>query len=380
MAMSGWVAGLTTAATLIACLAGGVTPARSLPDGRVSLEEFGAVPNDGRDDTVALQKAFDALRPGQTLTIPAGDTFEHSAVLRLHSPNSTITGGGTLVATDESQSEVFIDADGVTLSNVTLRMHHTSRRWDAYEQMKLRVGPHEGVSVINVTVKGSAAAGVYVGGASHFLLKGLRVLGTRADGIHITEGSHDGRVEGAHIARSGDDGIAVVSYLDQQRCARIAVVQSTVSRQVWGRAFSVVGGQDIAFASIHSYRSAAAAFYVAAESEYKTHGVNGVTLENARFDRSNQSRIDHGAIVIYDSQEQYKVEHVTIRNVDINRTSRQASTDVKVRNEGAGIGVVRLNRVTIRGGPTTPIWENEGPAYATVSMVAVTKNGQPILT
>ncbi|RYZ15439.1 MAG: hypothetical protein EOO70_06815 [Myxococcaceae bacterium] len=47
----------------------------------LSPQSFGAVGDGSTDDTAALQRALDALRPGQTLDIAAGKVYRHSDIL-----------------------------------------------------------------------------------------------------------------------------------------------------------------------------------------------------------------------------------------------------------------------------------------------------------
>ncbi|MFC7574282.1 hypothetical protein ACFQX8_19130 [Klenkia terrae] len=128
-------------------------------------------------------------------------------------------------------------AADVTISGITLDISSTSRRWDAYEQQRLRLDGASRVVVRDVVVDGSAAAGVYVGGGtSDFLLDRVTVQNTRADGIHITQGSHDGQVLSPVVRNVGDDGVAVVSYRqDGDPCARIRVVSPSVNGSTGGR-------------------------------------------------------------------------------------------------------------------------------------------------
>ena len=94
-----------------------------------------------------------------------------------------------------------------------------------------------------MTVDGSAAAGIYVGGASNFTLSDVLVRNTNADGIHMTTRAHDGVVRNARVVNPGDDGVAVVSYRNDGELVRNITVESPrVEGQRWGRGFSVVGG------------------------------------------------------------------------------------------------------------------------------------------
>ena len=200
----------------------------------ISPDNFGAVGDGIANDTAALQAAIDSLPSGGTLTIPAGKVYRHSSLLRITKPGVTINGSGTLLASNESSSALIIQADNVTVDGLTLEASPTTKRWEAYEQMKLLLLGHSGIVVKNVTINGSAAAGIYVGSTTNFTLADVSVNNTRADAIHITSGASGGKVLRPTITGSGDDGVAIVSYEgDGAIVNNITVVSPRVLNQVW---------------------------------------------------------------------------------------------------------------------------------------------------
>ncbi|NQU36046.1 MAG: right-handed parallel beta-helix repeat-containing protein [Actinobacteria bacterium] len=310
----------------------------------ITPAEFGAIGDGVADDTAAVQNAFDSLETGDTLTIPAGKTYRHTAVLKLSTPGVTITGSGTLLATAEATSAVHLAADNITLDGVTLTMGSTTKRWVAFEQMKLRIGRYDGIVVQNVTVDGSAAAGIYVGGASNFTLSDVLVRNTNADGIHMTTGAHDGVVRNARVVNPGDDGVAVVSYRNDGELVRNITVESPrVEGQRWGRGFSVVGGDSITFNNVYARDTAGAGIYLAAESEFNTYGVSNILIDGGTLLRANQQadtdaadrpspdkgRVVHGAIMVYNSQPDQRISDVTVQNVTITDTHPQGYDHVR---------------------------------------------------
>jgi hypothetical protein len=329
----------------------------------VSVRTFGAVGDGRTDDTAALQRAFDAARPGDTVLLPAGNTFAHSAVLTITRPGITVTGGGTLLATDESRSSLTLAADRVLLSDVTLRVAKTTKRWSAYEQQRLRIDGHTGITVRRVTVQGSAAGGVYVGGrAADFLLDHVTVTGTRADGIHLTQGSHDGRVVSPVVRGVGDDGVAVVSYAqDGDPCARITISDPVVDGSSGGRGISVVGGRDITYTGIDVRNTYAAGVYVAAEGGWNSTGVDRVRITGGAVRAANTGPgIDHGAVLVYDGTADRAVRDVTVSGLTLSGLRSDASRWVGLVADSTGrIGAVRLAGITISGpGPVTAFVSN----------------------
>lgn len=326
----------------------------------VSPVDFGAVGDGATDDSAALQQAFDSVAAGGTVTIPAGKVFAHSQVLTLARDDVRVTGGGTLLATAEATSEVLLKADGIQVDGITLAMGSTTRRWDAHEQMKLRIAATDGVTVSDVVIDGSAAAGVFVGGATNFRLIDLEVRNTRADGIHITEGSREGVVMNPVVTASGDDGVAVVSYRDFPVCERITISGPRVARQSWGRAFAVVGGEDITIADFVAEYSSAAGLYVASEANFNTHPVTRVTATRGALIGSNQSdEVDHGAVLLFNGQPGTTNSDITISDVIVTDTRATAPRNVAILNDSdASHARVVLDSFTITGGPATPFFSN----------------------
>jgi parallel beta-helix repeat protein len=137
--------------------------------------------------------------------------------------------------------------------------------------------------------------------ADGFLVTGNTVTRTLADGIHVTAGSKNGRIINNTVRETGDDMIAVVSYLGAgnpvaDNASRVlanwnARVQSALVRNVliagnklsgqyWGRGISVVGGQSVTIArNTLNNIPHAAGILIAREAGYQTFGVQNVLVE-----------------------------------------------------------------------------------------------------
>ncbi len=327
-----------------------------------SVTDLGAVPDDDNDDAGVIQAALDSLRPGDTLTFPAG-IYLHSEVLTVRVPGVTLSGAGTVVATDEARSAVRVDADRVTIRGLTLGVATTTRRFSEPAQQKLWISGHTGAVVEDVTITGSAAAGIFVEGASEFRLERPRVSDTRADGIHVTGGSHTGLVDAPVVARTGDDGIAVVSYeRDGPQCHDITVIAPVVMGTSWGRGLSVVGGSGITYTDVLVEDSDAAAVYVAVEDDpYFTAPVADVVVKGGRLLRSNHNPgIDHGAVVVLAGRRGRGVSGVEIADLVLEDTRASASRQVSVVTAAGAqppVGL-RFERLSFRGGPRVAVGGN----------------------
>jgi hypothetical protein len=341
-----------------------IAAARSnpIPVGAVSVTSFGAVGDGVSDDTAAIQRALDSLPEGGTLAFPAGSTFRHTAVLTVGRPGVRLTGGGTLLATSEQASAVLLRNNNIRVDNLTLRMASTSRRWVEYEKMKLRLGPYSGIRVTDVLIDGSAAAGVYIGGARNFSLSRVTVRNTRADAVHITEGASLGTVSDVVVRNSGDDGIAIVSYAgDGDPVSRdITILRPRVFGQSWGRAFAVVGGDRISWRNVYAERSSAAAIYLATEAHFNTHPTTNILVDGATITCANQTAsVDHGAVVLFNGTAGVTNRNLTVRNLTVSDTRASASRQVSIINAaGARHARVTITNVVVNRGPATTFWTN----------------------
>jgi len=341
-----------------------------------SVLDFGALGDGRTDDTAALQRAFAAARPADTLSLPAGRSFLHSDVLVLAVPRVRLTGGGTLVATDEERSALQVSADGVVVQGIGLSVPHTTRRWQADGQHRLLVGAHDGVVVRDVDVRGAAATGVFLSGSRRFLLERVSVADSRADGIHITAGSTDGEVRGPMVTRTGDDGVAVVSYdKDQATCRSIRITAPVVRGTTGGRGISVVGGEDITYVDVDVQGSRAAAVYIACEgSPYDTRPTRRVQVLGGTIrDANTDTGIDHGAVLVYSGRDGGDVADVLVTGLQISGTRAGASRHVGVLAEHACSGI-RLEDLHLTGGPAPFSTTRRG---ALTSLAAWTLGGAP---
>lgn len=332
---------------------------RPAPSHPVSVLTFGAKGDGVTDDTLAIRRA---LAAGGWLTFPAGRRFVHTDVLIVSRPGTHLSGGGVLLATNEARSSVWVDADDVVIDGgLVFRMARTTKRWSGAEQMKITLLRHRGIRLSGITIDGSAAAGIYVGGASNYVISDVLVRNTRADGIHVTDGAHDGLVVRPTVQNAGDDSIAVVSYQYQAvPCHNVTISSPRSFNNVWGRAFSVVGGQDITWTDVFSQGSDSAALYLASEgAPYFTYSTKRVTVTGGTLLSSNKNpTVNHGAIMIYAGNLRTEVEDVTVQRLTISNTRSSSSAQINVRQHGGIVRNVFLTGLTFAGGPRPVVGGN----------------------
>ncbi|MCE5290198.1 MAG: right-handed parallel beta-helix repeat-containing protein [Nocardiaceae bacterium] len=324
------------------------------------------------DAATPLQTQLDALRPGQTFTLQR-TTYSHDVPLVLRVPNVLIRGNGaTILATNEARSAIQIIADGVQLENVNVNVQSTTRRWDAPDQHKIVINGADNVTLKHIWVMGSAAAGVFVmGRSSKFWLERVTVSNTRADGIHLTDGANNGTVTLCTASRTGDDGVAVVSYGDEPSiCQNISILSPVVQNQTWGRGVSVVGGSGIKVDSPTVTNSACASIYVACEGDpYNTMNAGSVSVTNAVITGANQnSSVDHGAVLVNSSRAGGSVASVTMSGFSISKTRSTVSREVGIVSyNGGAVSGIRMTNFTLAQKLAYPFGTNVNKSSYTLS-------------
>ncbi|WP_396328842.1 right-handed parallel beta-helix repeat-containing protein [Burkholderia anthina] len=249
---------------------------------------------DGSDQADALQKAINSLRAGQRLIIEPGRyVVGHSLAVTV--PQAVISGyGATLAATNPADQTIVMSGTGSTLVGVTLVGTGTTRLTTP-ESTKVEVTGTD-VQVLGVTIQGGASAGIFVFGGSGIAIVGNTVRATLADGIHTTYGSTNVLVQNNTVTGTGDDLIAVVSYLGDGRLSgNVLIDRNAVSGNPWGRGISVVGGQGVTISNntVDGVQKAAG-ILVAQEDSWQTYGASNVVIKGNTVTNIQNSTVNNG--------------------------------------------------------------------------------------
>ncbi|MBQ1031521.1 discoidin domain-containing protein [Micromonospora sp. C97] len=226
-----------------------VAPAASQPAGCTSITQYGAVPNDGLDDTAAIQRAVTDDQNGviSCVWIPAGQWRQEQKILtddplnrgthnQVGISNVTIRGAGMwhsqLYTLTEPQNAGGInhphegnfgfDIDKNTqISDIAIFGSGRIRGGDGNAEggvgLNGRFGT--GTRISNVWIE-HANVGVWVGRdydnipdlwgpADGLEFTGMRIRNTYADGINFSNGTRNSRVFNSSFRTTGDDALAV---------------------------------------------------------------------------------------------------------------------------------------------------------------------------
>ncbi|GIO15719.1 hypothetical protein J19TS2_52740 [Cohnella xylanilytica] len=223
------------------------------PAGYKSVVEFGAAPDDGKDDSAAFRAAITAAETeGFGLWIPEGE-FELSGG-PLEVRGVTLRGAGMWYT--KLRGEGFMGVgSGVRAYDLAIDIGATGRH-DERAESAFDGAFGTGSAIQNVwiehakagiwtTLSGDLAVntdGLYVGG--------VRIRNTYADGIHLSTGTRNSLVEQSAIRNSGDDSIALWSdpregtTPEQARTENNAIRFNTVQLPWLADNVAVFGGKD----------------------------------------------------------------------------------------------------------------------------------------
>ncbi|MFI5928888.1 CARDB domain-containing protein [Micromonospora sp. NPDC051543] len=267
-----------------------VAPPLSQPSGCTSITQYGAVPNDGLDDTAAIQRAVTDDQNGaiSCVWIPAGQWRQEQKILtddplnrgmynQVGISNVTIRGAGMwhsqLYTLTEPQNVVGginhphegnfgFDIDKNTqISDIAIFGSGRIRGGDGNAEggvgLNGRFGT--GTKISNVWIE-HANVGVWVGRdydnipdlwgpADGLEFSGMRIRDTYADGINFSNGTRNSRVFNSSFRTTGDDALAVwANPYVKDRSVDIAhdnhFVNNTVQLPWRANGIAIYGGYD----------------------------------------------------------------------------------------------------------------------------------------
>lgn len=331
------------------------------------------------DSTAALQAKFNALKPGDTLKLDPG-TYNYSDNLYIRTSNVSVIGNGTtLNSTNSDKAAVVIQANNVTFSNVNLTAPTGQTRKDGTDQSRLVFGA-DGVKISDVTITGGASAGIYITGGSHFQMDRVTVQDTAADGVQITNGSNNAVLNNVTTRRTGDDGIAVVSYQTLPTVHDITINNPVVSGG-GQRGLVVVGGQGITFNNINVSDTALQAVFVGSQgAPFYTQSTRGVEVNGGIVTRGGKGGLPYGAVAVVSQSSGQTVANVTIENLSIVDTPPSAYGNVGILVQDGTLSAIAYRNIAITQS-TSPYplpLVASGAAPGTYTASGFTVNGAPV--
>jgi hypothetical protein len=332
-------------------------------------------------NTAVLNRLFANLSANSVVFVPDDAVYATNDLIHLPVDGTTIVGAATISAQNQTASAVSIEGNLVTVQGLRVKGTATTRNLrSSVPGASGFVVRGAGATLTDVQVRDVAAVGIMMIHAYLFHLVRPVVADSQADGIHMTSSSAFGTIDQPAVYGSGDDGISVVSYVDNASPVSNITVNDPVVwmsnaapnypyTYAWGRAYTVSGGQDITFNNVTAVNSAAAGVLIAAEAAtgFNTYSVSGVTVNGGQLIDSNTDATlcavptagcsDNGAVLIWSAQPGRSIQDVDIEGLTIQNTDANASRQVSILSaDSAGVDQLLFRNLTFVNGPSTYFW------------------------
>ncbi|MDR6551041.1 sugar-binding protein [Paenibacillus qinlingensis] len=247
----------------------------------LSILDYGAVPNDGKDDLPAIKLAVEAAKAkGKGVYVPSGE-FNLNGVLTLDAVDLTGDGDTSILKSmDLKFQAIILTGEGTDLSAVKLTSVPASVRLTNDDSARVRVGPNaKNYSITNIVIDGGSSVGFFNAGTNG-VISGNTVKNMLADGIHITALSSEILVENNTVNRVGDDFIAVVSYEKFGGWVKNVTIRNNNVSDGEARGLTVSGGENVLVENNKVSDIDGAGIYLSSEGNYKTYAVKDTFVRN----------------------------------------------------------------------------------------------------
>ena len=215
----------------------------------MSITDFGATPDDGTDDSAAIQQAVDsAISQGKPVWIPQGTfTLASSPV---YVAGGTITGAGMWYSTlGGPDAKVVVGGSGDHFADFAVFGEQTARD-DTNGLDGFDGAAGSGSTMDRVWIEHTKVGWWVVGTdgpntTDGLTITGVRVRDTMADGINLASGTSHSRVTESTLRNTGDDALGAYSAPDGSRPDTGDVFSHDTVQQPWrAHCFAVYGGTD----------------------------------------------------------------------------------------------------------------------------------------
>jgi parallel beta-helix repeat protein len=305
--------------------------------GWINVKAHGAQGDGVTDDTAAILTSIAAaelLPQPAAVYFPTG-TYNYSKPIQAN--GIAIYGAGAaqtiLQATNVNYTSWTLTGSSPSICDITLRSASMPTvRNSAGDAVGILVYESNGFSIQRVVVGPVAGAGILIEGSSgtpakYALISNSVVSHTLADGINVSSQSHYIDICGNNVSDTGDDLIAVVSYIASGLCSYIQVYDNIVGQQTNGRGISVVGGSNVSIEGNQITESMDAGVYLASEATYETFAATNIIVLDNTLTNVASSSAGQGAIHVigrFDATTDttYTTGSVTIQDNSINGAGR----------------------------------------------------------
>lgn len=341
---------------------------RSKPAGFVSIEDFGAVANDGIDDLTAIRNTINSAKyQGTGVWIPAGRFIVSD---RFNLADVAVIGAGpwySVIAGLNGKGGFYATGDNVTIAHLMID-GDVRYRDDAAFHAALEGNFGTGSLLQNIWIEHTKVGLWGSAGTDGLLAVGLRIRNTFADGVNLHTDIKDTHITQSMIRNTGDDALAMWS--SGSPVTRSAFINNTVQVPLLGNGAGIYGGTDNAILNNFFADTLTGSAGVAIGTRFNPTPLAGTTrVENTTLLRTGgyepnwQSQL--GAIWVYADSADITAP-IEVNNVDIIDSTHQAIlVSWQKRVENLLFKNVNINGVQANGsaGDFSMEFQAQGEAY-----------------
>jgi hypothetical protein len=268
----------------------------------INVREHGATGDGHTDDTYAIESAARLAKlKKKALYLPTG-TYAHGGLLNLDSIVVFGDGNSTVIlSTDGGQSRpqhaLVLSGANVELHSVAVKTQWTGVRQANYAACGILLSEAKYFRVCNVSVTGSACAGIAAKMSTNGLISACKVSKTSADGISFVNGSSRNIAENNEIIDSGDDSISVVSYVSDSMCENLVISKNRITHSL-ARGIAVAGGVDVLITENQIRNATNAGVQICTDGSHKTRGASRIQAIGNLIDSCGSEQPYYGAVNI----------------------------------------------------------------------------------
>lgn len=283
----------------------------------MDIRDYGAVPDDGYDDTEAIARCvYDAEYASKGVYIPAGEFLMTEMVFV--GGNVTIQGAGMHYTTLHcnkyaknywqfgGRGSFGLYGDNITIRDLHFFNSAHPTRGGARSGAIPLTGRVDSTGMLfeNLIVENTECASWMTTSNSTF--RNIRIWHTFADGIHFTNNSTNNIVENCYMLGLGDDAIAITGDGPPTLSHDMVWHNNTVRQIYWGRGLMVSGGYGITIEdNLVTDVCHEPGLLIWTEGSYDTYSAYEVTARRNAFLRCGPHNAEQAAVSVMNKHTGY---------------------------------------------------------------------------
>ncbi len=316
-----------------------------------NIKYFGAVGDGVADDTLVIKDAINYAKENSVkIYVPEG-VYIYSSHLSLKGVEMFGEGeNSVLSAVNPLDAAIFLEGVAPEVRKIKI-ISNANARDSSLNAHGITVYNSQNFKIEEMIIYNSAGAGVMIYGSSQGEVVGNEISNSWADGIHITNKSNNVTVKSNILTNTGDDSIAVVSYIAQGEKTHNIIVDNNHISNSKTRGISLMGDNLYATNNIVK-NTRCAGIYSVSENSYNLFDSRNILIENNEIENTtldvfSPTNCYEQAGIHIEGRLGYLFNNITIKNnILINANSRGI-----LSNYGKGVLIDgnNLNKVSTIG-------------------------------